>query len=230
MTKRLAIIPARGGSKRIPNKNIRDFCGKPIIGHILQAAKESELFDNIHVSTEDMQIMTVVTRLGFPPDFPRPESLSDDHTPIIPVLQYVAAEYLNRGQEFDQIWLLMSCAPLVSAFHLKEAAALFDQGGGSDALLAISEYPAPIEWAFSRRQDGGLVPVQEGLFAVRSQDLEKKYFDAGCFAVFPASRVFRARGAGSDEGFMGYLLPKSIAIDIDEEQDWKMAEAIFRSK
>jgi N-acylneuraminate cytidylyltransferase len=225
--KRLAVIPARGGSKRIPNKNIRDFCGQPMISHVLMAARTSGLFETIHVSTESENIRDVAVAFGLTPDFPRPNELADDHTPIMPVLRYVAEEYAKRGQIFDEIWLLMACAPLIDANDLLKAAILFQESGSQDPLLAVSEYPAPIEWAFSRDDDGALTPVQAGMFAIRSQDLRKHYFDAGSFAAFSAARVLQSEGAGSDSGFIGYPLPKGSAIDIDDEQDWQLAEAIY---
>lgn len=228
--KRLAIIPARGGSKRIPNKNIRDFCGHPMITHVLGAAKASGLFSTVHVSTESQSIHEVAAQFGFQPDFARPNELADDQTPIMPVLRYAAQEYARRGEHFDEIWLLMACAPLINATDLGSAATMFQQSGGEQPLLAVSEYPAPIEWAFSRDASGALTPVQAGMFAIRSQDLEKRYFDAGSFAVFPAARVLQSRGAGSDSGFIGFVLPKGTAIDIDDEQDWHLAEAIFASR
>lgn len=225
--KRLAIVPARGGSKRIPNKNIRDFCGRPMITHVLGAARDSDLFSVIHVSTESESIRAVAADFGLPPDFPRPDELAGDHTPIMPVLRFVAEEYAKRGEHFDEIWLLMACAPLVDAQDLEKAATQFREAGSRQPLLAVSEYPAPIEWAFSRGANGALTPVQAGMFAVRSQDLERRYFDAGSFAVFPAACVLESRGAGSDSGFIGYALPKGTAIDIDDEQDWQLAEAIY---
>ena len=228
--KRLTIIPARGGSKRISNKNIRDFCGQPMITHVLGAARASGLFSKVHVSTESETIRDVAAQFGFAPDFPRPAELADDHTPIMPVLRHAAQEYAKRGEHFHEIWLLMACAPLIDAKDLVSAAELFQQAGGEQPLLAVSEYPAPIEWAFSRGENGALTPVQAGMFAVRSQDLEKRYFDAGSFAVFPASRVLESQGAGSDSGFIGYVLSKGTAIDIDDEQDWQLAEAIYRVK
>lgn len=228
--KRLAIIPARGGSKRIPNKNIRDFCGQPMITHVLSAARASGLFTTVHVSTESESIRDVAAQFGFPPDFPRPAELADDHTPIMPVLRQAVQEYASLGVRFDEVWLLMACAPLIDAKDLSSAATLFQQAGGERPLLAVSEYPTPIEWAFSRGENGTLTPVKAGMFAVRSQDLERRYFDAGSFAVFPASLVLESQGAGSDSCFIGYVLPKGTAIDIDDEQDWQLAEAIYRAK
>ena len=228
--KRLAVIPARGGSKRIPNKNIRDFCGQPMISYILGNARDSGLFSTIHVSTDSESIRKVAANFGLPPDFVRPQDLADDHTPLMPVMRYVAEEYARRGQRFDEIWLLMACAPLIDTQDLVRAAALFNESGAEQALLAVSEYPAPIEWAFNRSANGLLTPVQAGMFATRSQDLEKRYFDAGSFAVFPVARVLESEGAGSDNGFIGYVLPKGAAIDIDDEQDWQLAEVMYRMR
>jgi N-acylneuraminate cytidylyltransferase len=226
--KRLAVIPARGGSKRIPRKNIRDFCGKPMIAHILDAARASDLFDIIHVSTDDLDIARVAGELGFAPEFMRPAELADDHTAVMAVLKYVAAEYEKRGILFDQVWLLMACAPLTLPRDLVGANQLFVQAGGASPVLGILEYPVPIEWAFRRETGGRLIPIQPGKFTVRSQDLEKRYFDSGSFAVFAGAHVRASQETGSDSGFVGYPLRKGTAIDIDDEHDWLLAEAIFR--
>ena len=230
MARRIAIIPARGGSKRIPNKNIRNFFGKPIIAHILEAAEQSRLFDVIHVSTDSLEIRRVVEGLGLKVDFIRPKRLADDHTPIMPVLKFVTESYASQGQQFDQVWMLMACAPLVEAFDLQQAALLFEAAGNKSPVLSICEYPAPIEWAFNRSPDGKLFPLNPGMKALRSQDLEKKYFDAGAFAVFPAQAVVESEGAGSFKGFIGYAIPKENAVDIDDEADWAFAELLYRSR
>lgn len=228
--KRLAIIPARGGSKRIPNKNIRSFCGNPIIHYSLRALKNSGLFDLIHVSTESKTICDVVTQLGFPPDFLRPSELADDFTSIMPVMRFVAEEYMRRAQIFDEIWLIMACAPLIQSEDLIGAARLFHHSSGCNPVVAVSEYEAPIEWAFKKDENGFLIPVQPGMFAKRSQDLTKHYFDAGCFSIFPSNAVIESEGAGSDCNFLGYILPRESAIDIDDESDWRFAEIVFQSK
>ena len=230
MVRRIAIVPARGGSKRIRNKNIRDFCGKPIIAHILEAAEQSGLFDVVHVSTDSLEIQKVVEGLGLKVDFIRPKSLADDHTPIMPVLKFVTESYASQGQQFDQVWLLMACAPLVKSFVLHEAANLFESAESKSSVLSICEYPAPIEWAFNRSSDGKLIPLHPGMNAIRSQDLGKKYFDAGVFAVFPATTVLQSEGAGSDKGFIGCVIPKEAAVDIDDEADWAFAELLYRSR
>ncbi|MCW9034179.1 MAG: acylneuraminate cytidylyltransferase family protein [Rhodospirillales bacterium] len=230
MIRRLAIVPARGGSKRLPGKNIRDFCGKPMIGHILDAAQQSDLFEVIHISTDSEEIIRTVEALGYGVDFPRPAELADDHTPLMPVLKWVAETYRNRGQEFDEIWLLMACSPLVEAEDLKATADLLETTQRKMAVLPVCAYPAPTEWAYEKADNGKLVPVEKGMFAVRSQDLKEKYFDTGTFVAYPASNVLQSDGAGSDAGFIGQVLPRSKAVDIDDEDGWKLAETLFRGR
>ena len=225
---RLAIIPARGGSKRILNKNIRDFCGRPMMSYVLDVAHRSKLFDVIHVSTESTEIAEVARQFGSPIQFYRPTKLADDHTPIMPVLKYVVDEFKARGFQFEEVWLLMACAPLIEVTDLHQAAELFQKSGSEDPVIAIAEYPVPIEWAFSRKtQTGELVPTAPGMFAVRSQDIEKKYFDVGAFSILPTARVEASIGAGTDTGFIGHVISKYKAVDIDDENDWAIAEAVY---
>ena len=136
--KRLAIIPARGGSKRIPKKNIRDFCGKPIIAYILETIKKSDLFDIIHVSTDSEEIAEVVSKLGFPVDFFRPEGLADDYTPIIPVLKYVTETYTKQSKVFDQVWYIMPTAPFIEFSDLLGADKLFTASADNKSVISIS--------------------------------------------------------------------------------------------
>jgi N-acylneuraminate cytidylyltransferase len=225
--RRLAIIPARGGSKRIPNKNIRLFGGRPMIAHILDTARASGLFGTIHVSTDSLHVFSVVENLGFAPHFPRPAELAEDHVPLLPVLRYVTETFAARGQTFDEVWLLMACAALIDSNDLIGAGRLYFEGGGQWAVLSVAPYPVPIEWAFERSANGQLRPTQPGKFAVRSQDLGTRYYDAGTFCGFPARRVLESTGAGSDNGFVGYVLPRHKAIDIDTEEDWQFAEILF---
>jgi N-acylneuraminate cytidylyltransferase len=230
MIRRLAVIPARGGSKRIPRKNILGFCGKPMIGHILAAAKLSNLFDDIHVSTEDPEIREVVSKLGFEPSFARPANLAEDSTPIMPVLKHATETFLSYDTKFDEVWLLMACAPLIEASDLIEAAELSALHKSSQAILAVTEYAVPIEWAFNRLENGRLEPTAEGMFATSTAELTPKYYDTGTFAIFSSERVLNSAGAGSDQGFHGFILPRQKGIDIDTMEDWQIAESIFMSK
>ena len=229
MIRRLAIIPARGGSKRIKNKNIKNFVDNPMIYYPLKALSKSSLFNKIHVSTESEEIANVVEKLGYEIDFFRLKELADDYTPIMPVLKYVVSEYEKKGEQFDEVWLIMACNPLLNHNHLIKASKIFAENKKYDSLIAVSEYPAPIEWAF-KIKDNVLEPVSPGKFLIRSQDLEKKYFDAGSFAIFNYKKIKLVDNGGSDSNHMGFILPKGSTVDIDDEEDWKLAEKLFKSK
>jgi pseudaminic acid cytidylyltransferase len=227
MVSRLAIVPARGGSKRIPDKNVRNFCGRPMVGHILNAIRESSLFETIHVSTESPRIAEIVAKLGFPTQFLRPEHLADDHTPLMPVIRYVTEKLREMGKRYDEVWLLMACAPLIEASDLIGAAKMFAETGAHTPVLSVASYPAPIEWAY-RFDDGKvLIPVQPDMIAVRSQDLVPAYHDTGSFCIFSGSTALEG---SADGGCFGYLLPRHKSIDIDNEDDLQLAEAIFLSR
>lgn len=227
MKRRIAIIPARGGSKRIPKKNIREFAGKPMITYILDTAQRSGLFHKIHVSTEDNEIKSIVNSVGLEIDFDRPQILSDDLTPIMPVIKYVLEKYESLGERYDEAWLLMACNPLIEPLDLISASEVFHDHFCDFPVLAVTEYPVPIEWAFEMdTQMSNLKPINKGMFATSSKDLVPKYFDAGAFSIWPSSMVLSSKGAGSDENFVGFKLPKSKCIDIDDEEDWAIAEAL----
>lgn len=227
--RRIAIIPARGGSKRIPNKNIRNFCGRPMIGYIIGEALASGLFDEIHVSTDSQEIVEVVEGLGLKVPFMRLPQLADDHTPIMPVLRYVLDEYQGREMTFDTVAILMACAPMITAEDLRGGLTLYDSLQGARAVLGVAEYPCPIEWAFQREPSGVLVPLQPGMFSFRSQDLAPAYYDAGQFCYMSCQHILTTDGAGSDEGFLGYPIQRHQAIDIDTMDDWRFAELVFKS-
>jgi len=198
-----------------------------MMSYIIESAERSRLFDTIHVSTENDEIAGVAETLGHPVHFLRPPELADDHTPIMPVLRMVVKRFQELGKMFDEVWLLMACAPLVDVEDLKAAARLFESHQRKIPVLAVAPYPAPIEWAFTLVEDGSLVPVQPGKFAYRSQDLGVKYYDAGVFSVFPVNHVVSSEGAGDDQGFKGLILDREKAIDIDNEEDWIFAERMY---
>jgi pseudaminic acid cytidylyltransferase len=227
--RRIAVIPARAGSKRLPDKNIRDFCGKPMIGHVLGAARASGLFDVIHVSTESPVVADVAARLGFAPEFPRPAELAQDSTPIMPVVRHAVEEYARRGRTFDVACLLYACAPLIDAEDLRRAAAMFEQLGGKRVLLSVTSFAVPIEWAYDLSADARMVPVQPGMFNARSQDLARRYHDTGGFAFFPVPRLLDA-APHDDRDFYGFVLPRNKAVDIDDREDWDLAEQLYRGR
>lgn len=199
-----------------------------MIEYALTAAKASGLFDKIHVSTENSEIARVVEELGFAVDFFRPMELADDVTPIMPVLKYVTETYASRGEVFASVCLIMAANPLIEATDLEGAMDLYAEQGSKSPVMGIAPYPVPVEWAYSRDADGYLTPREPGKFALRSQDLEQHYYDAGSFVIFPSNFVMESEGAGDDSQYLGYLLPRVKAVDIDDAEDLALVEVIYR--
>jgi N-acylneuraminate cytidylyltransferase len=222
----IAIIPARGGSKRIQNKNIRPFCGRPMIAYALEAARQSGLFGVIHVSTDDAAIRNTAAQLGYEPDFLRPAALADDHVGVMPVLDYVVNEYARRDRTFGGACLIYACAPLLLPEDLIAAAKMFDQHGGKKMVLGVTSYPAPVEWAFRIAPDGLLIADNQASHAIRSQDLQHAYYDSGMLAIHPISDFV----PGADlkaRPTVPYILPRLRVVDIDTAEDWEMAETLY---
>ena len=226
---RLAIIPARAGSKRIPDKNIRDFCGRPIIAYSLEAARHSGLFSEIHVSTDNERIRAIVESLGFPVIFARPAELADDHTPLRDVLRYVRDRYAALGRHFDCICRLSACAPLIGAAELVAAERVFAAHEGKQAVTAVTRYPAPLDRAFTMDEAGILKPLRDDRLFERSQDLETGYYDSGTFAFLPPTHL-DLEGPAFYQNRLGYVLPRDKGVDIDEPEDWALAELIFAGR
>lgn len=226
--RRIAIIPSRGGSKRIPKKNIKKFCGKPIISYPINALMKSGLFDKIHVSTDDEEIVEVVNKLKLEVDFYRPKNLSDDHTPIMPVIKFVIDQYERTNNFFDEVWVILPCSPFLDSKDLIKASVQFKRNASSTCLMTVTEYPVPIEWAYEIDASGTLQPIKKGTFAIRSQDLRKKYFDAGMFYIYSKESLLNMDYAGSDQNIMPYFMAKGTSIDIDEQEDWEYAEKLFK--
>lgn len=225
--KRIAIIPARGGSKRIKNKNIKNFNGKPMISHILNSCKESNLFEKIHVSTDSKTIKNIVEKDGLKIDFMRPKSLADDFTPLMPVYQYVLDKYKELNLDFAEVWVLMPCSPLIESSDLIEASKKYDsQKKSIKPLMAITEYPAPIEWALSKNNEF-LCPRFKNKLNERSQDLPNSYYESGTFMIFPKEYILDNHKKDSEKKYIGFELSKMKGIDIDNEDDWQLAEALY---
>ncbi|EKS36379.1 pseudaminic acid cytidylyltransferase [Afipia broomeae] len=225
---RIAIVPARGGSKRIPEKNIVNFLGVPLMSYPIRAAKASGLFDTIHISTDSDRIASVAADLGYPVDFMRAPELADDHTPLMPVLQWTLDQFARRGKLFDTVCLLFPTAPLIDADDLVRGAELFDRRGNNRTVMAISRFNVPIEWAFHQESDGTLKACQPGMADVRSQDIRPTFYDAGTFSFIPAQEV---RAGKIDETRMvGLMIPRHKAVDIDDAEDLELAEMLARGR
>jgi N-acylneuraminate cytidylyltransferase len=224
---KIAIIPARGGSKRIKDKSIVDFCGRPMISYALEAAQQSGLFDVIHVSTDSERVAAVAAELGFAPDFLRDASFADDHTPLMPVLRWVLQQFAKQGRAASDVCLLMPCAPLVEAGDLRAAHDAFVRAGRKTMVLAVVPFPYPVERALAMDAEGVLRPKFPESWHKRSQDLDPAYHDAGLFSFSPAAHILDPELVVTDR-LLPYALPRYKAADIDEPEDLEYAEILYR--
>lgn len=220
--KKIAIITARGGSKRIPRKNIRDFLGKPIMAYAIEAALASELFSEVMVSTDDDEIAAVGQHYGAVVPFRRSEKNSDDFSITADVLEEVLREYQAREQHFSLGCCLYPTAPFVTAEKLRTAYELL-VAQRFDAVFPVVRYAAPIQRAL-RRDDAGQVSMFYPEHArTRSQDLEPAYYDAGQFYWFKTEALFNNHQIMSERS--GVIINTELEVhDIDTEEDWRIAE------
>ena len=222
----IAILPARRGSKRIKNKNIVEFCGTPMIAYALEATSKSQLFDKIHVSTDSVEIKNIVESLGYPVEFMRPSELAGDTVGTIPVLQWVLEKYNSLNKNYDDVFNIMPAAPFLKSDDLTKAYELYLKHKRKHSVHVVTEFPVPIEWSYRRKDNGTINPINPGAYAIRSQDLEKAYYETGPFSIFNVTHLSDDDPV-TDEGFISYVMPKDRAIDIDDEQDLAFAKKIF---
>lgn len=221
----LAIITARGGSKRIPRKNIRDFCGKPMIAWSVGAALESGIFDTVMVSTDDEEIATVAKQCGAAVPFLRSADTADDFATTSDVLLEVLAAYETQGQSFDLVCCLYPTAPFVTADDLRKAQERFAKSD-ADTLIPVVRFSYPVQRAWVE-EDGLLVMAQPEYRDTRSQDLTPHFHDAGQFYFFRPESL-RKYGSFLQGKILPLELPETKVQDIDTEEDWEIAEMKFR--
>ena len=219
--KKIAIITARGGSKRIPRKNIKKFCGKPILAYSVEAALQSGLFDTVMVSTDDEEIAQATRQYGAEVPFYRSEKTSGDYATTNDVLLEVLAEYEKRGLEYELACCIYPTAPFVTAKKLKDAVSqLLDSN--ADTLIPVVAFSYPPQRAMIMKE-GRLVFEYPQYLDSRSQDLEPHYHDAGQFYVFRTAPFRRNRKL-----MVGNILPMVVSEmevqDIDNQTDWRIAE------
>lgn len=224
---RLAVIPARGGSKRIPRKNIKLFCGKPMIAWSIEAALQSGCFDRLIVSTDDAEIADVARQYGAAVPFMRPAELSDDHTGTIPVMRH-AVEWSNaQGLAAEQVCCLYATAPFVRAEDIRQGLQILEETGG-DYTFSVTSYAFPIQRAIRITERGRVEMFSPEYFSTRSQDLEEAYHDAGQFYWGRASAWLQGKMIFSPDS-APVLLPRHRVQDIDTSEDWLRAEWMFKA-
>lgn len=224
----LAIIPARGGSKRIPRKNIKDFLGKPIIAYSIETALKSGLFDEVMVSTDDVEIAEIAKKYGAKVPFSRTENTSNDDATTYEVLKEVLLNYKDMGTEFENICCLYACAPLTTELILSESFKIF-QENNFDSVLPVISFGFPIQRAVKLTPENKIDFVHPEFSVTRSQDLEKAYHDAGQF-YWLRTKVCQAKGKIITDNSGSIIISELEGQDIDNEIDWKMAELKFKLK
>lgn len=219
---KIAVIPARGGSKRIPRKNIKPFCGKPMIAWSIEAAKTSGLFDRIIVSTDDAEIAEVAKQWGGEVPFMRPDELSNDHAGTTEVIAHATQWALDQGLNVEAVCCIYATAPFIQTDDLKRGWEALNSGDW-DYAFTVTDFAAPIFRSFKQTAEGGLEMFFPEQFATRSQDLPTALHDAGQFywgrptAWLEGKRIFDRRSKS-------VVIPRWRVQDIDTPDDWYRAE------
>ncbi|MDE6007041.1 MAG: pseudaminic acid cytidylyltransferase [Muribaculaceae bacterium] len=222
----LAIIPARGGSKRIERKNIRDFDGQPVIAYSIRSAIASGCFESVMVSTDDEEIAAVARNYGADVPFMRSEATSNDFATTADVIREVIVEYRKRGKEYDAICCLYATAPFVTAERLRAGAGILQQGEAHAAFTCVA-YSYPTQRCLVIGQNGRIGMKYPEYASSRSQDLQPTYHDAGQF-YFTTVKEFEKCGSLWGPDTLPIILPELEVQDLDTPTDWKIAEIKYR--
>ncbi|ACS81678.1 pseudaminic acid cytidylyltransferase [Maridesulfovibrio salexigens] len=221
----IAVIPARGGSKRIKNKNIKDFASKPILYYSITAAIESGLFSHVIVSTDSDDIAEVAEKYGAIAPFRRPAELSDDYTPTAPVLMHAIDWAMENGINAKHACCIYPTAPFVRPADLKEGFELLTSKD-AHSVLAVTTFPFPIQRALRINSKGFMEMFWPEHEMTRSQDLPEAYHDAGQFCWVNCKK-FRKNNRMYSEETIPVTLPRNLVQDIDTLEDWEAAEVKF---
>ncbi|MBL8642583.1 MAG: pseudaminic acid cytidylyltransferase [Rhodospirillaceae bacterium] len=219
----LAVITARGGSKRIPRKNIRPFCGKPIIAYSIEAALQSKCFDRVIVSTDDAEIAGVAKSFGAEVPFVRPAALSDDYAGTDAVFRHAVETIAAEGKPIEYACCIYPTCPLLQPELLAEGLSMLR--GGFQSVFAAMAFDFPIQQALAIK-DGQVRILDPAAMNARSQDLEDRYHDAGMF-YWVDVKTFLALGTTFSGKLGAVIVPAIRAQDINTEEDWLLAEGKF---
>lgn len=226
MSSHLAIIPARGGSKRIPRKNVRNFAGKPIIAYSITAAIESKCFSHVMVSTEDEEIANISRHYGASVPFLRSSKNSDDHANISDVVIEVLDSFESRGLNFEYFCCVLPTAPFVNSRRIRQGLDLIVQSR-ADSVVPVTRFGYPIQRALRIEDDGALKMFWPENYLKRSQDLEPAYHDIGQF-YWMNSAALRTKKFMFTDNSQPLVVPESEVQDIDNEEDWVIAEMKYK--
>ncbi|HBY37841.1 MAG: pseudaminic acid cytidylyltransferase [Pseudomonadota bacterium] len=224
---KIAVIPARGGSKRISGKNIKTFAGKPLIAYSLAAANASGLFDDIVVSTDSDDIAQVARDYGATQIIKRPESLSNDIVGTFPVVQHAIETYQQSVQQVEHVCCIYATAPFLQAQKLIEGYQRLSQATDKHFAFSVTTFPFPIQRAI-RLKGEGVEPLDHSQMTKRSQDLEECYHDAGQF-YWGTTQAYLSNQPMFAPHSIPVVLPRHLVQDIDTPEDWERAELMYRA-
>ncbi len=224
--KKICIIPARGGSKRIPRKNVKLFLGKPVISYSIEAAKNSGLFDEIMVSTDDQEIADTAKQLGASVPFLRSPENSNDFATTMDVLKEVLAEYKKSGTEFTHVCCIYPVAPLIQTKHIIEGFELLINSQ-CNSVIPVTTFEYPVWRSFKKSKDDVLSYQYPEHKSTRSQDLDELFHDIGQW-YWSHSECINVHDSLVTENTKGLEIPMIHVQDIDNEQDWMLAEFKYR--
>jgi pseudaminic acid cytidylyltransferase len=223
----ICIIPARGGSKRIQRKNIKNFNGKPIISYSIKAALESKCFEQVIVSTDDNEITEIAKKYGAEVPFVRPSKLSDDYADTISVIKHAIEWIEKNGKSIENVCCLYATAPFIQPQVITKS---FQQLEESNAAycFSVTNFTSPVQRSIRINDNDRIEMVYPELFSKRSQDLEEIYHDAGQF-YWGKSEAFKSETLLFSEFAIPYILPRYLVQDIDTKDDWIRAEAMYKA-
>lgn len=222
---KLCVIPARGGSKRIPRKNIRHFCGKPMIAYAIEAAKSSNLFDSIVVSTDDSEIATICETFGAEIPFMRPDELANDYVGTIDVIAHAINECEKNAFKPETVCCIYPCVPLIHVDDIHRALVLLQSNAHANYAFPVTEFPSAIQRGLRRDEKGLMSSFYPEYEQTRSQDLERACYDVGQF--YWGHRNSWLKNKKIHNSGVGLLIPSWRAVDIDTDDDWSRAEFLF---
>lgn len=223
----IAIIPARGGSKRIPHKNIRAFCGQPMLAYAINAARAAGCFSHIVVSTDDEGVAGVARELGAEVPFLRAANLADDHTGTTPVVIDAIRQLDHLGMTAEHYCCIYATVPLIQADDLKSAHQYL-LASQAPFVYTVAEFGFPIQRAVRMDERGCVTPFWPEQMTLRSQDLEPAYQDAGQF-YWGSRAAWLGNISPVGGNGVGHILPRHRVVDIDTPEDWHLAELLYRA-
>jgi len=222
----ICVIPARGGSKRILRKNIKDFLGKPIIAYSIEVALKSNCFDKVIVSTDDDEIAVIAKKYGAKVPFIRPNELSNDYAGTIPVIKH-AIEWLEENNNtIDNVCCLYATAPFIQSRTISQAFQQF-QESKANYCFSVTSFAFPIQRAIKVTAENRIEMFYPKYLETRSQDLEESYHDAGQF-YWGKAEAFKQQKSLFSKSSTPYILPRYLVQDIDTPEDWKRAELMYQ--